>query len=126
MNNLPDLVNTKPGGYQGGSRAHYRLSLAKTIDFNSALESCSWGLFQIMGYHWKMLGYKSVHEFVEKMYANEGNHWQAFTRFVLADKALHKALKDRNWAEFARRYNGPGYKKNKYDSKLLAAYNSYQ
>ncbi len=126
IRNFPNLVNTRSGGYKGGSAAHYRLSLAKTIDFNSALESCSWGLFQIMGYHWRALGYNSVHQFVEKMYANEGNHWQAFTRFVLADKALHNALKANNWAEFAKRYNGPAYKKNQYDIKLAKAHASYQ
>ncbi|EPJ56357.1 MAG: hypothetical protein OFPI_00240 [Osedax symbiont Rs2] len=126
IKNFPDLVNSKPGGYKGGSKEHYRLSLAKTIDQASALESCSWGLFQIMGYHWKGLGYKSALEFVELMHANEGNHWQAFTRFVQADKKLHRALKDKNWAEFARRYNGPGYKKNRYDTKLKAAHDSYR
>ncbi|MEM5528065.1 N-acetylmuramidase family protein [Gammaproteobacteria bacterium AS21] len=124
-NNFPDLVNQKPGGYKGGAGAHYRLSLAKTIHENSALESCSWGLFQIMGFHWKSLGYKSVQEFTELMYQNEGNHWQAFIRFVKADKALHTALKSKNWAEFARLYNGPAYKKNNYDTKLASAYANY-
>ena len=123
--NFPDIVNSQPGGYKGGIRAHYRLSLAKTIDESSALESCSWGLFQIMGYHWQALGYKNVVEFVELLHKNEGNHWQAFTRFVTADKALHKALKAKNWAEFARRYNGPAYKKNRYDIKLATAYSNY-
>jgi hypothetical protein len=124
--NLPNLVNSKSGDYKGGGQEHYRLSLAKTIDFNSALESCSWGLFQIMGYHWKALGYKNIHQFVELMYASEGNHWQAFTRFVKADKSLHKALIDKDWAEFTKRYNGPAYKKNRYDIKLQNAYQSYQ
>ena len=123
--NFPDLVNSRPGGYKGGTRAHYRLSLAKTIDTNSALESCSWGLFQIMGYHWQHLGYSSSAEFVELMHASEGNHWQAFTRFVIKDKALHQALKAQNWAEFARRYNGPAYKKNRYHTKLATAYRNY-
>ena len=124
--NHPDLVNQKPGGYKGGTRAHNRLAIAQTIDDTSALESCSWGLFQIMGYHWKHLGYTSVQEFVALLHANEGNHWQAFTRFVKADKAPHRALKAQNWSEFARRYNGPAYKKNHYHTKLANAYHSYQ
>ncbi|MEE8298899.1 MAG: N-acetylmuramidase domain-containing protein [Thermodesulfobacteriota bacterium] len=37
-----------------------------------------------------------------------------------------KILKKRDWANFARRYNGPGYKKNKYDEKLERAYNKYK
>lgn len=124
--NFPNIVNSKTGGYKGGAAEHYRLQLAKTVDETSALESCSWGLFQIMGYHWKVLGYESVQEFVELMHTREGYHWQAFTRFVLADRALHNALKARDWAEFARRYNGPAYKKNHYDKKLANAYNSYR
>ncbi len=123
---FPNLVNNKTGGYQGGASEHYRLSLAQTIDNNSALESCSWGLFQIMGYHWQTLGYSSAQEFADLMQQSEGNHWQAFTRFVKADKSLHKALIAKNWAEFARRYNGPGYKKNHYDIKLAQAYDSYK
>jgi len=35
-------------------------------------------------------------------------------------------LKNKNWAEFARRYNGPAFKKNRYDEKIAAAYQQYQ
>lgn len=31
-------------------------------------------------------------------------------------------LRSHNWAEFGRRYNGPEYKKNEYDTKLAAAH----
>ncbi|WP_426772988.1 N-acetylmuramidase domain-containing protein, partial [Pseudomonas aeruginosa] len=40
--------------------------------------------------------------------------------------AIHKALKSKDWAEFARRYNGPDYKKNNYDVKLAEAYQSFK
>ena len=32
------------------------------------------------------------------------------------------ALQNKNWAEFARRYNGPAYAQNRYDEKLAEAY----
>lgn len=83
------------------------------------------GLFQIMGYHWENLGYKSVKDFVRLMHKSEGEHIKAFGRFILSNN-LTKYLKNKNWAGFARRYNGPGYKTNKYDEKLARAYNKYK
>ncbi len=111
--------------YFGGAREHDRLEKAKKIHENAALESASWGLFQIMGYHWETLGYKSVKEFVRLMNKSEGEHIKAFGRFILANN-LAKYLKSRDWANFAKRYNGPGYKTNKYDEKLERAYNKYK
>jgi hypothetical protein len=32
------------------------------------------------------------------------------------------ALQAKNWAEFAKRYNGPAYAQNRYDEKLAKAY----
>lgn len=118
----PRLINTKAGGYQGGAAEHFRLQTARGIDAASALESCSWGLCQIMGYHWKRLGYSSVHELVLAMEQSEGEQLKAFVRFIQTDPALHDALKARDWAGFARIYNGPGYRKNSYDTRLAEAY----
>jgi hypothetical protein len=78
-----------------------------------------------MGYHWESLGYKSVNDFVRIMNKSEGEHIKAFGRFIVANN-LSKYLKSRDWANFARRYNGPGYKKNKYDEKLERAYKKYK
>lgn len=111
--------------YFGGEREHERLEKAKKIHENAALESASWGLFQIMGYHWESLGYKSVKAFVKLMQKSEGEHIKAFGRFIIANN-LTKYLKNKDWAGFARRYNGPGYKTNKYDEKLARAYNKYK
>jgi hypothetical protein len=35
-------------------------------------------------------------------------------------------LENLDWAKFARGYNGAGYKQNKYDEKLAAAYKKYK
>lgn len=117
----PAFVNTKRGGYQGGVAEYTRFSLAKNIDLDSAIESTSWGQFQVMGYHWKTLGYKSAQDFEQLMQASESNQFDAFIRFIKADAKLHKALKDENWQQFAAIYNGPAYKDNNYDFKLAAA-----
>lgn len=118
----PNLVNPRPGGYAGGSAEHQRLARAKMLDAISAPESASWGAFQIMGYHWEHLGYSSLDEFLTRMAKNEDEHFEAFVRFIEADPALHKALKAKKWADFARRYNGPAYARNLYDVKLERAY----
>ncbi len=119
---FPELVNSKTGGYKGGATEHYRLNLACDIDHTSAHESCSWGLFQIMGYHWERLGFSNVHDFVRAQQQSEGNQLAAFCTFIHTDAKLHQALQEKDWAKFARIYNGPGYKKNNYDTKLAAAY----
>jgi hypothetical protein len=123
---FPGVVNKARGGYMGGAAEHTRLAAAKGVDYISAIESASWGLFQIMGYHWKALGYGSAQEFATAMQTSEAEQLEAFVRFIKADAELHKALKGRKWADFAKRYNGPAYKDNLYDVKLARAFERYQ
>jgi hypothetical protein len=118
----PNLVNTRPGGYAGGTAEHQRLAQARLLDATFADESASWGAFQIMGYHWQTLGYASVQAFVAAMQQDENQQLEAFVRFIEADPTLHKALKAKKWAQFAKAYNGPDYARNLYDSKLERAY----
>ncbi|WP_278362662.1 N-acetylmuramidase family protein [Stutzerimonas kunmingensis] len=118
----PALVNRKSGGYIGGTAEHQRLAQAQQIHAAAALESASWGLFQIMGYHWQRLGYFDAQHFADTMALSEAAQLDAFVTFIETDPALHKALKGRKWAEFARRYNGPNYARNLYDVKLARAY----
>jgi hypothetical protein len=122
MQRYPEIVNSSPGGYLGGLKEYNRLEEAKKIHIESALESASWGCYQIMGYHWERLGYESVSDFVARMRLDENEHLEAFTRFILADSDLHNALKNQDWASFARIYNGPAYSKNQYDLKMAKAF----
>ncbi len=121
----PSLVSTEPGGYQGGSAEYVRLATAMTIHAAAAQEACSWGGFQIMGYHWKGLDYAGIDDFVECMKEGEAQHLEAFVRFIAADKDLLAALKGRKWAAFAKGYNGKNYARNLYDAKLAQAYDKY-
>ncbi|MCU1717422.1 N-acetylmuramidase family protein [Pseudomonas sp. 5P_3.1_Bac2] len=118
----PQLVNRQSGGYQGGLAEHQRLALARQLDARCANEATSWGAFQIMGYHWQRLGYASVNAFVEAMAADSEQQLAAFIRFIETDAPLHSALREQDWPQFARRYNGPAYARNQYDSKLASAY----
>lgn len=112
--------------YVGGPGEYARLEKARAIDPSAALESASWGLFQILGYHAADIGYGQVDRFVAAMEVNEGAHLEAFARFIakrtFEGHTLVHWLRERDWRRFARAYNGPGYAKNKYDVKLKEAY----
>jgi hypothetical protein len=41
---------------------------------------------------------------------------------VIKSPVLCKDLPKKRWADFAKKYNGPAYRKNNYDTKLQAAY----
>ena len=119
-----DILSTRSGGYKGGTAEYARLDRAKAINQPAALESASWGMFQIMGFHWQSLGYTSPKKFVGLMYKGEAEHLKAFGKFVTVNK-LVRYLKAEDWAGFARRYNGPAYKRNKYDQKLARAFRKH-
>ncbi|SUX53665.1 N-acetylmuramidase domain-containing protein [Chromobacterium vaccinii] len=119
----PAICNKARGGYAGGAAEWARFdSLRSVAGQDVAVESCSWGAFQIMGYHWQRLGYASAVDFQRAMMAGEDEQLDAFVRFVLAEPALLKALQAKKWADVARLYNGPAYRENLYDAKLRAAY----
>lgn len=118
----PDIVGSKAGGYLGGAAEYPRLDRAKCIHSAAAIESCSWGMFQIMGYHWQRLGYASAEQFANHLSRDAAHHLDAFVRFIRAEPALHRALRWKKWADVARLYNGPAYAINSYDTKLAAAY----
>lgn len=98
-----------------------RLEEAIALDRNAALKSASWGKFQIMGFNFAAAGFGTLQEFVNAMYKSEGSQLLAFVAFVVHEK-LDDELREHRWADFARRYNGPSYADNQYDTKLAAAY----
>jgi len=65
---------------------HERLAKAVKLDRDAALMSCSWGKFQVLGANWKDLGYPSLQDFINAMYASETEHLMAFVRFVQFNK----------------------------------------
>lgn len=123
---FPNICSPNTGGYMGNEKEYSRLEVAEQIDQECAHDSASWGMFQIMGFNSKVAGYPTAVEFSADMQKSERNQLLAFVRFVKAQPAMHQALKDRNWAEFARRYNGPAYLKNKYDVRLATAYGKFK
>lgn len=112
----------RPGNYPVGENACYALlDQMMDIDEAAALQSCSWGIGQVMGVHWEASGYCSIQALVAAMCASEAAQLDLMVSFIIREK-LGPALIARDWALFARRYNGPGYATNNYDVKLAAAY----
>ena len=123
----PNLCYPRWGTYKYGAESiqHKRLEIASQFNRDTALESCSWGLGQVMGFHWKSLGYESLQAFINDMYESEAKQLEAMIRFIRVNGLL-LALKNKDWVKFARGYNGSGYAKNKYHIKLANAYAKYK
>ena len=123
----PNLCYPRWGTYKYGAESiqHKRLEIASQFNRDTALESCSWGLGQVMGFHWKSLGYESLQAFINDMYESEAKQLEAMIRFIKVNGLL-LALKNKDWVKFAKGYNGSGYAKNKYHIKLANAYAKYK
>lgn len=118
----PDLINLKRGGYGDGEQEWERFNLAMAIHRSAAIESTRWGMFQIMGFHWSLLDYSSSLDWFNAMCRSEMEQLTALCQFIKQKPVMHRALQQQQWAEFARRYNGPTYKENDYDVKLAKYY----
>ena len=119
----PD-ISGPAGNYKGGAREYDRLKEALALDREAALMSTSWGKFQIMGFNHQICGFDDVEDFVAAMVESDDRHLEAFVGFVESNK-LDRHLRSHDWAKFARRYNGPQYRKNAYDTKMARAYEKY-
>jgi hypothetical protein len=101
---------------------YVRLAKAIKLDRTAALKAASWGRFQILGTNHMDVGFQKVDSFVREQCRSERAQLDAFVKFVKFHKPIWSALKKHDWAAFARRYNGPGYAKNHYDTKLAERY----
>ena len=113
--------------YASVAGSYKRLVKAYQLDQNAALESCSWGAFQIMGEYWSIMKYASVKEFTRAISRSPKEQIKAFVRYIEhVNPRVKKHLKSHNWAGAAAAYNGPDYRNNNYDVKLEAAYAKYK
>lgn len=115
-----------PAGNYGaaGQNQRNKFNAAFALNPDAAMKSCSWGKFQIMGFNYSVCGFATVGAFVDAMKESEGRHLDAFAEFV-ENNNLARYLRSLNWAAFANGYNGAGYRKNKYDTKMASAYAKY-
>ena len=107
--------------YKGGAAEYRRLEKAERLGVMAARKSASWGMFQIMGFNHALCGFRFLADFLTAMYESEAAHLKAALAFIKS-AGLLPALKKKDWAAFAKGYNGPGYAQNRYDQKLTQAY----
>jgi hypothetical protein len=125
-NDYPDISNAVAGGYGPSGAAQYaRLTKAMTLDGAAALQSTSWGLGQVLGRNFGLAGFDSVSAMVEVCVASEDGQLRCMARFI-ASQNLANALQSRDWAGFARRYNGADYAQTDYDGKLAYHFAQFQ
>ena len=105
---------------------YYRLNNAITIDRDSALQSASYGIGQVLGTNYKTCGYKTIDDFVRDMNIGEFKQLEIMMKFITANKKMYKALQQEDFQTFARLYNGPAYATNNYDTKLAATANKFR
>jgi hypothetical protein len=101
-----------------------KILFAARLDRDAAYKSASYGGPQIMGFNFAACGFSDVHSFVAAMNGSARGQLDAFVSLIL-DWKLDDELRERRWVDFARRYNGPRYAENAYDTKLAKAYTKW-
>lgn len=117
-----------------------KMGIAQQVDASLALMAASWGKFQIMGENFRSCAFSSIEDFAASMQKVDSNkfydqqdeceHLVSFVNFLFSEK-LDVFLRNKDWKNFAKHYNGPGYKNNPdtilddYDYKLAEAYNKF-
>ena len=122
----PDLSfpKLKPGYPTSVNQSWQLFREASVLNANAAVLSTSWGLFQILGSNSAACDCDTLSQFVKQMEASEAAQLTLFCSLV-ENWGLDDELRRKDWATFAKFYNGPNYKINKYDIKLAAAYQHF-
>lgn len=93
------------------------LQAACEINETAALKSCSYGLSQILGENFSMVGFRTIQDMVLAFMDDEEEHVEAMMKFILAS-GIADDIRAERWETVARVYNGPGYRKNRYHIKM--------
>lgn len=120
---LAPYSNPKGGGYNESSWE--KLARAACKDADAAFSAVSWGKFQVLGLHWKALGYPSPADMAYTAVSGEPAHYEMLARYIEhfgLKAALAKISTDpADCVAFAKGYNGPAFEKFDYDGKLARA-----
>lgn len=100
-------LHTPQAGQQAEWEAFYLAHNLSNQSAEPAIEATSWGAPQILGIHWKRLGFENAFQFMRFFYI-ESNHPIAFVRFITTDDKLYTAAKNKDFRTFAGIYNGKG------------------
>ena len=118
------LASPKTGAVPNPASQEARWALvtrASKINRQAALESFSVGLGQVMTAHWEALGFDTVDDLIKLAREDAAGQVALVVRYIekfgLADE-----LQRKDFTGFARGFNGPGYAKGGYHTKMAAAY----
>jgi hypothetical protein len=115
-----------PSGLTGyGLQEWTQLINARKVNSDAANMGTFWGMFQIGGFNYKLCGCESVDEMVKLMSYSELEQLELFAVFI-QNTGMVADLKAKNWAGFARKYNGASYARRGYHTKMAAAYNKFK
>lgn len=115
-----------PSGLSGYALKEWtELINARKTNAQGANLGTFWGMFQIGGFNYKICGCESVDEFVKRMAYSELEQLQLFAVFI-TNSGMVDSLRKKDWASFARKYNGPSYAKRGYHTKMAKAYAKYK
>jgi len=109
---------------KNGYAEFVRFQKAYRLDSDAAIWSTSWGIGQIMGFNYDLVGCKSLNEFASRMFDSELSQINIMFEFI-RKKGLISSMQTQNWKHFALIYNGPKYAENQYDKKLEKYFNQY-
>lgn len=114
-----------PAGLKGNAlREWTQLINARKTNAMGANMGTFWGMFQIGGFNYKLCGCDNVDEFVRLMAYSELEQLELFAAFI-TNTGMLKDLKAKNWAAFARKYNGASYARRGYHTKMANAYRKF-
>lgn len=117
---------TVPKGLNGFAlREWTQLINARKINAQAANMATFWGMFQIGGFNYSRCGCTSVDEFVRLMAYSELEQLELFAAFI-SNAGMTDDLRNKNWAAFARKYNGAGYAKRGYHTRMANAYKRFK
>ena len=94
------------------------------------LMATSFGIAQIMGWHYPEIGYDTIEDMVNDYKAGDVRQIYSFFNFINIYrsgkflKILANASGGKNFRKIAKYYNGAGYRKNKYHIKLKTYYDN--
>ncbi len=83
------------------------LGLQAMYNFDAAVQSISMGRFQVMGFHWRRLGFASPLAMLEYAYEGEAAHLDLAIRFLRMEDKLD-LLRRGDWRRLSVVYNGTG------------------
>jgi hypothetical protein len=110
------------GGYDVSSWR--KLCDAVACDVDAAFMACSWGAFQVLGEWWDELGYPSPFALAWTTAQSEGDQLELLCRYIefnrLQDELRAITSNPETCVAFASAYNGPGFRRFAYHTKLAA------